>query len=286
MKEIINWLREVEHLANIVYEQAASIYVNDPEFKRFFHNIAEDEAYHYHVMGSAAEYLASKPIIISAISVDKEIQDKIINNFYDMKNGLEQNTLSRDELINIIVETEFSEWNSIFLYTVNVLKEESNEFRYPAARIQAHLKGIENFLEKVENRPEILKKITALSPVWMENILIVDDMPEMTDLIKHLLNRSGNIDVAYNGQEAMELIEKKFYKLIISDINMPIMDGLTLFNKAVAKFPKLKGRFLFTTGGLSPERQSFFDENRVKYLEKPMGIKVLRDEAEKIILSK
>ena len=285
MKDIINWLREVEHLANEAYELAASIYVHDPKLKKFLLQNAEDEAYHYNIMVSAAEYLESKPTIIPAISIDKEIKDKIIECFNDMKDGLEQNTLSRDELIENIVTIELSEWNDIFLYAVNVLKEESNEFKYPVARIQAHIKGIENFLEKVKNRPDILKKIKALHPVWIENILIVDDLPEITDLIKALLNRTGNIDVACNGQEAMKLIEKKFYKLIISDIDMPIMDGLSLFNKAVAKYPKLKERFLFITGDLSRENKSFFDENRAKYLEKPMEIKALRDEAEKIILS-
>jgi 23S rRNA maturation-related 3'-5' exoribonuclease YhaM len=116
-------------------------------------------------MGSTAEYLASKPTIVRAISVDKEIQDNIISNFYDIMNGLEQNTLSKDELLKIIVETEFSAWNSIFLNTLNVLKEESNEFKYPAARMQAHLNEIENFLEAIETHPEILKKITTLTPV-------------------------------------------------------------------------------------------------------------------------
>jgi CheY-like chemotaxis protein len=67
---------------------------------------------------------------------------------------------------------------------------------------------------------------------------------------------------------------------------MPIMDGLSLFKEVVAKFPKLKNRFLFMTGDLSPEREAFFDENRVKCLEKPMRIKILREEASKIILSK
>ena len=43
-----------------------------------------------------------------------------------------------------------------------MLKEESNEFKYPAVRIQAHLNEIENFLKVIEIHPEILKKITTL----------------------------------------------------------------------------------------------------------------------------
>jgi hypothetical protein len=71
MKKIIDWLREIDHLANEVYEMAASIYVDDRKFKRFLELNAEDEAWHYHVMGSASEYLESIPKIIPAISVNK-----------------------------------------------------------------------------------------------------------------------------------------------------------------------------------------------------------------------
>jgi|WetSurMetagenome_2_1015567.scaffolds.fasta_scaffold171422_2 hypothetical protein len=60
MKDIINWLREIEHLANQVYLQAAAIYENDVKLKKFLDRTDEDEAWRYHVMGSAAEYMSSK----------------------------------------------------------------------------------------------------------------------------------------------------------------------------------------------------------------------------------
>jgi len=118
-----------------------------------------------------------------------------------------------------------------------------------------------------------------------ENILIVDDQHTITDLIKELLRQDGNVDVAHNGQDALELIDNKFYKLIISDIKMPKMDGFSFFKEAVAKFPKLKNRFLFITGNLSSGRRDFFDKNRVKYIKKPMKMNMLREEAKRIIVS-
>ena len=66
---------------------------------------------------------------------------------------------------------------------------------------------------------------------------------------------------------------------------MPIMDGITFFKKAVAKFPTLYKRFLFMSGDLSPARKAFFDESQVRYLSKPVAIKVLREVASEIILS-
>jgi len=285
MKKLVRWLREVEHIANDMYLNAATVYADDPQFKAFLEHIAEDEAWHYHVMGGAAEYFNSTPPPVPVISVDKETSDKVINFISDINERLEKKTISKEEFIEKIVEAEFSEWNDIFLYVVNILKEKTNEFKYPVIKIQGHIKKIVQFLEETGNHSVVLKKLRTLPPVWTENILIVDDEEMITTLIKSLLNREGNIDVANNGEEALNYLEKKFYKLVISDIDLPKMDGLSFYKKSVAKFPTLKKRFLFMSGDLSPERKAFFDENHLKYLSKPMKIKVLRKAASEIILS-
>ena len=284
MKDIVKWLREVEHLACEFYLRAATYFADDPRLKKFLMKTAEEESWHYHVMGSAAEYMLSMPDFVPAISIDKETDDKIINFFADIKTRFENKTATKEDLLEKIAELELSEWNDVFLYTVNTLKDESSEFAFPAERVQAHIKGIEHFIESFENGPAILKKILDLPPVWIADILIVDDEPMLSDLIKAILNSKGNIDIANNGEEALKLLEGKDYKLILSDIDMPVMDGMTFFQEAVARAPEVKNRFLFMTGRLSPERQAFFDENSLKCLEKPFGIKVLRDEASKIIL--
>lgn len=283
MREIIKWLREIEHLSGEMYQQAAAIYAADDVLRKFLEHNAEDEAWHYHVMGSAESYLASVPDLAPAIAIDQETNEKIINQISAITNGLKQKTLSRDELIDKIVELELSEWNDVFLYAVNVLKGKTNEFKYPAARIQAHVKEIEHFLSVVERRPDALQKIKELPPIWIENILIVDDEEMITDLLGSLLNRTGNIDVVHNGQDALKLMATKYYKLIVSDIDMPIMDGLTLYKEAVEKYPASSNRFLFMTGNLSTERQTFFDEKQVKCFAKPMNISDFRQAAEKII---
>jgi CheY-like chemotaxis protein len=285
MEKLIRWLRELEHSANEIYFLAAGVYADNRQFKAFLEQNAEDEAWHYHVMGSAAEYFSETSAPVPAVSVDKETRDRVMAYFLDLKEQLDKKTVSKEKFIEKIVQAELSEWNDIFLYVVSILKAKANEFQYPAARIQAHVKKIVRFLEKTENRPDILKKLKELPPVWTENILIVDDEEMITTLLKSLLNREGNIDVAASGEEALNYIEKRFYKLVVSDIDLPKMDGLSLYNKSIEKFPSLSHRFLFISGDLSPERKAFLNANRLKYLSKPMEINELREIASEIILS-
>ena len=168
---------------------------------------------------------------------------------------------------------------------VNSLKKRTTEFNYPAAQFQSHLKRIENYLDTVEDKSETLNKISTLPPVWVEKILIVDDDPMIAQIIKSLLNREGDIDVATNGKEALEMIENKYYKLIISDINMPVMDGITFYQEASKIFPKINTRFLFISGNMSPSKQEYFQNQKIHFLAKPMPIKDLRDRALQILLS-
>ncbi len=156
MKEIIEWLREIERLACEMYEKAASVYANDNVLKKFLENNAGDGAWHFHVMGTAALFLASEPDYVAAISVDKEINEKILNKISAINRTLEPKALARNHLIDQIVDFEVSEWNDIFLYAITFLKEKSSKFEYPAARIQNHLREIEFFLSSVEQKTEAL----------------------------------------------------------------------------------------------------------------------------------
>ncbi|MBN2754556.1 MAG: sigma-54-dependent Fis family transcriptional regulator [Candidatus Goldbacteria bacterium] len=68
----------------------------------------------------------------------------------------------------------------------------------------------------------------------MAKLLIVDDEDNIRKVLKQLLARNGFTDIieAADGVEALEKINDNEIDLVISDINMPKMDGITLFEKA------------------------------------------------------
>lgn len=60
-----------------------------------------------------------------------------------------------------------------------------------------------------------------------KKILLVDDEPDCLDLLKDFLEKNDlKIDTAENGLSGLELCKKHKYEIIITDINMPIMNGV------------------------------------------------------------
>ena len=101
------------------------------------------------------------------------------------------------------------------------------------------------------------------------NILIVDDESSQLALAKELIKFVGmNCDTASNGEEALSKLENKSYHLVLTDIQMPKMDGFNLV-KAIKNNPKffdtpviaISGRTNVTT---STYKDAGFASNLIK----------------------
>lgn len=73
-----------------------------------------------------------------------------------------------------------------------------------------------------------------------KTVLTVDDSKTMLQMLQFALKQGGySVIQGENGQEGLDLLEKNHVDVIISDINMPVMDGIT-FIKELRKLPKNK----------------------------------------------
>ncbi|HID01616.1 MAG TPA: response regulator, partial [Desulfobacterales bacterium] len=74
----------------------------------------------------------------------------------------------------------------------------------------------------------------------MTSILVVDDERSMRDFLKILLVKEGyQVETAPGGHQALEILEKQTFDLVISDIRMDGMDGLELLNSIKENCPSL-----------------------------------------------
>jgi CheY-like chemotaxis protein len=66
--------------------------------------------------------------------------------------------------------------------------------------------------------------------IQLPKILIVDDDHDTLDLLEMFLYRQYDIITAMNGFEALSRIEVEQPNLVMTDIKMPVMDGIRFFN--------------------------------------------------------
>lgn len=65
------------------------------------------------------------------------------------------------------------------------------------------------------------------------NLLLIDDESELSESMKELLEEEAQIIfVANNGKEALAIMDEHNIHCVVSDIKMPVMDGLTFMQEA------------------------------------------------------
>ena len=72
-------------------------------------------------------------------------------------------------------------------------------------------------------------------------ILVVDDMPLMRHVLINMLRRLDYIDIveATDGLQALKILQDQMFDLVITDLHMPKMDGITLLDN-IRKDAELK----------------------------------------------
>ena len=81
------------------------------------------------------------------------------------------------------------------------------------------------------------------------NVLIVDDNENMREVLAIVLSRRGHrCELATNGREAMEKIEQGSFDAVVTDVEMPEMDGIALTNELARHYSHLP--VMIVTGSL------------------------------------
>jgi heavy metal response regulator len=106
-------------------------------------------------------------------------------------------------------------------------------------------------------------------------ILIVEDEKSLADILKKGLEEEGYaVDVSYNGEEGLFMAENEPSDLIILDIMLPVIDGMTILKrirKAGTKTPVL----MLTAKDTIMDKVSGLDSGADDYLTKPFSFEEL-----------
>jgi len=115
------------------------------------------------------------------------------------------------------------------------------------------------------------------------NVLVVDDNDCIREVLTALLSREGHrCESAANGREAMEKVAQGHFDVVITDVNMPVMDGITLTRELTLHFADLP--VMIMTGQLDEQcRKSAFTAGAREVLGKPFEIAELMVRLHKVV---
>ena len=105
----------------------------------------------------------------------------------------------------------------------------------------------------------------------------------MCQLIEQILKREGyQVDVSFSGIEALQMIKSFDYHLLITDLDMPEVDGLELTRKAKKQNPEI--RVIMVTGNATVDIDIQSLRHRIDgYIRKPFNISELRKVVRQIL---
>lgn len=108
-----------------------------------------------------------------------------------------------------------------------------------------------------------------------EKILLVEDEVELSKAVKMILTfENYDVDTAYNGKEAIELVKENVFDVIVMDVMMPIVDGIEAL-KEMRKIGVNTPVILLTAKSQIDDKVEGLDSGANDYLTKPFNRKEL-----------
>jgi signal transduction histidine kinase/ligand-binding sensor domain-containing protein/DNA-binding response OmpR family regulator len=127
-----------------------------------------------------------------------------------------------------------------------------------------------------KNDMEVLTGMDDVYRCDKKRILIVEDNDDLRTLMSGFLSLHYEILEAANGVEAIELLKETEVSLILSDIMMPLKDGITLCREVKADVNTSHIPFILLTAKTGPEsRMEGADSGADMYFSKPMDFNLL-----------
>lgn len=110
-------------------------------------------------------------------------------------------------------------------------------------------------------------------------VLVLDDNAMITDMLGSMLDMFGYQAATANaGEDALEMLARDRYDVILSDFRMPGMDGMEFYRRAVAEHPELTHRIVFLTGdSVGNGAREFLEATACPHLTKPYSLQTVQD---------
>lgn len=141
--------------------------------------------------------------------------------------------------------------------------------------------------EEVPNQARHIDELIQPYQTDKPEVLIIDDNIDIRTYLRSVLSEKYNVSEAADGKAGLELARKIVPDIVLSDIMMPVMDGLTFCqqlktDKAISHIPVI----LLTARSLDEQRAEGYEHGADAYLSKPFSLRLLLSRIDNLIESR
>ena len=141
--------------------------------------------------------------------------------------------------------------------------------------------------QEVPNQARHIDELIQPYQTDKPEVLIIDDNIDIRTYLRSVLSEKYNVSEAANGKAGLELARKIVPDIVLSDIMMPVMDGLAFCqqlktDKAISHIPVI----LLTARSLDEQRAEGYEHGADAYLSKPFSLRLLLSRIDNLIESR
>ena len=141
--------------------------------------------------------------------------------------------------------------------------------------------------QEVPNQARHIDELIQPYQTDKPEVLIIDDNIDIRTYLRSVLSEKYNVSEAADGKAGLELARKIVPDIVLSDIMMPVMDGLAFCqqlktDKAISHIPVI----LLTARSLDEQRAEGYEHGADAYISKPFSLRLLFSRIDNLIQSR
>jgi CheY-like chemotaxis protein len=112
-----------------------------------------------------------------------------------------------------------------------------------------------------------------------QRVLVVDDETFLLECLAEAVGSWGcRVTACPQAADAIQKLQAEPFDLVVSDIRMPGLTGIQLYEWVEKTLPAMVGRVVFTTGdSFDPDTRAFLERSGAPHLGKPFDLKKLKE---------
>ncbi len=273
-------LLEIETETAAFYEGLARRSADPPELRALWSDLAEEERQHASWVRGLQGSLLAEGLLASLPALPAAPLAAALQEIRQHRQRIERGISSSADALAAAIAIETSEASRALADLVGAVPRD----RDPGPFLPApggHLGKLATMAERL-GASDLAEFVRTLAPrmearrAGRRTILIVDDDPDMLETCVRILRLSGHDSLtATGGEEALALVRGRLLDLILADLRMPGMDGLTLLTRARQVAPHVPVVIVTGYGSTETAHQAR-KAGAAAFLAKPFSVGELR----------